>query len=218
MNCNGYKIYYRHLRIIYTDAKVIVWRLQKSSMGHYLYHYTSCTLSPDVNQRVCFNGPWRENRTELNPSRMQDVWALSITWNSIVTELCGPYVDGHRLATGVYPPCSGLSSVRLDVSKHPAQSPDLSTSDFHVFGSETRTFTTHGDGRDVVAQWLLDGRTRNCLQMGIRRLVYQGDSCLHKSCDCFIIVPVPWGLSPFNGIETGCQLMKGRKRVCCVWL
>lgn len=79
----------------------------------------------------------------------------------------------------------------IDVFKHPAHSPDLSTSDFHVFGSETRTYTTHGGGRDVMVQWLLGSRARNCLQMGIRRLVHQGDSCLHTSCDCFIIVPVP---------------------------
>jgi hypothetical protein len=195
MGCNGYKNDYRHLRIIYTDAKVIVCRLQKSFVGRYLHHYTSCTLSPDVNQRVCFNGPWRKNRTELNPGCTHVVWALSITWNSVVTELCRPNGGGHRLAKGVYSPCSGLSAVRLDVFKHPAHSPDLSTCDFHVFGPETPTFTSDGDGREDMVQWLLGRRAKNCLQMGIRRLVHQGVSSLHTSCDCFIIVPVPWCLS-----------------------
>ena len=80
--------------------------------------------------------------------------------------------------------------MRLDVFKHPAHSRDLSPSDFHVFGPETPTFMSDGDGREVMLQRLLGSRARNCLQMGIRRLVHQGDSCLHTSCDCFIIVPV----------------------------
>jgi hypothetical protein len=115
MDCSGCKSYYMHLRIIYTDAKVIVCRLQKSSVGRYLYHYTSCTLSPDVNQRVCFNGPWSENGTKLNP----DVPALSITWNSVVAELCGPHRDGiilpqeftHRVQDWVPCDCMCLNTL-----------------------------------------------------------------------------------------------------------
>lgn len=166
MDCKGCKNYCRHLRIIYTDAEVIVCQPQKRSLVRYLHHYTSCTLSPDVNQRGCFNGPWRENRPEVNPGCVQDVRALSITWNSVVTELCWPHGDGNRLATGVYPPCSGLSAVRLDVFKHPAHSPELSPSDFHVFGSETPTFTSDGDGWEVVVPWRLGSRARDFLQMG----------------------------------------------------
>ena len=81
--------------------------------------------------------------------------------------------------------------MRLDVFKHPAHSPELSPSDFYVFGPETPTFTSDGDGWEVMVPWRLGSTARNFLQMGICRLVQQGDSCLRTSCDCFIIVPGP---------------------------
>ena len=52
----------------------------------------------------------------------------------------------------------------------------------------------------------------------IHRLVHEADSCLNTYCDCFKISQFLDSWAFFNGIETSCQVINGRKRVCCVWL
>ena len=72
--------------------------------------------------------------------------------------------------------------------KHPAYSPDLAPSDYHLFGPlknalQGRRFSTDKEVREAVHKWLRD-QTETFFLEGIRKLVDTLTKCIEKEGDC----------------------------------
>jgi len=75
----------------------------------------------------------------------------------------------------------------FEVLEHPAYSPDLAPSDYHLFGRlknalRDRRFSTDKEVREAVHKWLR-GQPKTFFLEGIRKLVDRWTKCIEKEGD-----------------------------------
>jgi histone-lysine N-methyltransferase SETMAR len=80
-----------------------------------------------------------------------------------------------------------LSKLKWEVMEHPAHSPDLAPSDFHLFGPlkealEGRRFRCDEDVKNAVHQWLR-AQPKTFYYDGIKQLVGRWEKCVEKQGD-----------------------------------
>ena len=80
-----------------------------------------------------------------------------------------------------------INHLGFEVLEHPAYSPDLAPSDYHLFGplknaSRGRRFSTDNEVREAVHKWLRD-QPKTFFLEGIRKLVDRWTKCIEKEGD-----------------------------------
>jgi histone-lysine N-methyltransferase SETMAR len=84
------------------------------------------------------------------------------------------------------PHLSGINHSGFEVLEHPAYSPDLAPSDYHLFGPLKNAlrcqFSTDKEVRKAVHKWLRD-QPKTFFLEGIRKLVDCWTKCIEKEGD-----------------------------------